>query len=185
MDISGSNLNQPVNFYQKNTGNNINYAIAGENKLYQPNLFMPEMQMHKNITPVIHKQRKRSKTKRLNTIDTDYLPDEPESDETYENDKIAADSENFFVTGQRTKFGILKAMERIISITPLLNYFFLRQKETNIKNTVNKLSNINQNVDNLMNTAIPFGEAANLYNDIAKNLTKAANIIGESNRKRL
>ena len=75
MEISGNSINQPVNFYPKNTGNNINMAIDGENHLYQANIFAHEfaaMQNKKNITLPIRKKRK---SKRLNTMDTDYLPD--------------------------------------------------------------------------------------------------------------
>ena len=65
---------------------------------------------------------------------------------------------------------------------PVINYFFLKRKTKTIKNTVNSLNNINQNVDELLNTAIPYGETSVIYQDIAKNLTQAANIISEANK---
>ena len=70
----------------------------------------------------------------------------------------------------------------IISITPLINYFILKNKTKKIKKTVEELTDINQNVDDMLNTKVPFGEESKLYTDIAKNLTTAANIIGKANR---
>ena len=179
MDISGSNLNQPVSFYQKNTGNNINYPISGNNHLYTSNVFIQETQAQSLIANNILKPKKRSKSKRLNTVDSDYLPDDTEIALTQEN------QDNFFVTKKDSNSieKLFKFLNLFIKNTPLINYFFLKDKEKNIKKTVNTLYDISQNVDELMNTAVPYGEETELYNNIAMNLTKAANIIGETNKK--
>lgn len=179
MDISGSGLNRPVEFYQKNTGNNINYAIGGENHLYTSNVFKQDLPVQ-NAAFHFVKTKKKTKNKRLNTIDSDYLPDETE-EETVKNN-----GENFFISKEKPNFfeRAKKTAKYIVSSTPLINYFFLKGKEKNIKNTVNTLNDISQNVDELMNTAVPYGEENILYDDIAKNLTKAANIISESNKNK-
>ena len=64
-----------------------------------------------------------------------------------------------------------------------MNYFFLKQKKQRIQKTVESLNDITQNVDELMNTTVPYGEETNLYHDIARNLTNAANIIGKANKE--
>ncbi len=183
MDISGG-LNQPVGFYQKNTGNNINYAMNGDNLLYTTNAFMQEMQVQNNVkSPQLQaKNRRKNKNKRLNTVDTDYLP--YNSGLTLDIPNME-DSENFFIkNNERFIFNNFnKILKYVTSSIPLINYFYLRNKEKRIKTAVSRLSNINQNVDEIINTTAPYGEESELYNDLADNLTKAANIIGETNKK--
>ena len=179
MEISGNSINQPVNFYPKNTGNTINMAIDGENHLYQSNIFAPEfvaIESKKNITIPIRKKRK---SKRLNTIDTDYLPDEVIEEST--NNK----ADNFFISEEKSqkKNNLKKAVEHFFISTPLFNYFFLKRKHQKIQKTVEKLSDISQNVDELLNSAVPYGEETAVYRDIAKNLTDAANILGKANKE--
>ena len=58
----------------------------------------------------------------------------------------------------------------------------MRKKEQNIKKAVETLNDISQNVDELLNTAVPYGEETDVYNDIANNLTKAVNILGNANK---
>ncbi len=177
MEISGSSLNQPVNFYTKNTGNTINMAIDNENSFSMSNIFASEItpkQVTKNQTSPLKKKRK---SRRLNTIDTDYLPDEVE--ETPLSNKV--ESENFFIVKEENSIGdrMKKAFNFFITSTPLINYFFLKQKKQKIAHTVATLNDINQNVDELLNTTVPFGEESNIYTDIAKNLTDAASLLGK------
>ncbi len=179
MEISGNSINQPVNFYPKNTGNTINMAIEGENHLYQSNIFAPEfvaMQNKKNVTIPIRKKRK---SKRLNTMDTDYLPDET----VEETEREKAD--NFFITEERKpiKENFKKTVEHFLTTTPLINYFFLKSKHNRIQKTVETLSDISQNVDELLNSAVPYGEEKTVYQDIARNLTDAANLLGKANKE--
>ena len=178
MEISNG-LNQPVNFYTRSTGNNIKMAVDSENQLLQSNIFAPEFgarEPEKKITNPIKRKRK---NKRLNTIDTDYLPDE-----TMETQK-ADTSQNFFVEKKQNPLfeNIRKGVEFFVTNTPLVNYFFLKGKKQRIQKTVEKLNDITQNVDELMNTTVPYGEETNLYHDIAQNLTNAANIIGKANKE--
>jgi hypothetical protein len=180
MEILGNSLNQPVNFYTKNTDNTINMAIDTENQLYNSNIFANEFgtkeQIKKQTSPI----KKKRKSKRLNTIDTDYLPDE-----IMESVDLPKKDDNFFIEQEnKSKINdIKKNIEKFIVSTPFINYFFLKQKQYNLKKTVAKLNDINQNVDELLSTVVPYGEESNLYKDIAKNLTQAANIIGQSNKQ--
>ena len=179
MDISSNSLNQPVSFYNKSTGNNINMAI-NEDNIYGQNIFASEhakKEASKLVTPPTKKPRK---SKRLNTIDSDYLPDETTSPA-----KIEQASGNFFVENEKPSFGtkLKKAVEHFFTATPVINYFFLKQKTKKIQKTVETLSGITQNVDDLLNTTVPYGEETNLYNDIAKNLNDAANLLGKANRE--
>lgn len=179
MEISGSSYNQPVNFYTKNTGNNINMAIDSENHLYQSNIFAPEFAGKENIKKTTIPMRKRRKSKRLNTIDTDYLADEAVEEIRKEN------ADNFFITEEKNqmKENLKKAIEHFLTATPLVNYFFLKQKKQKIQKTVETLSDISQNVDELLNSAVPYGEEKTLYQDIAKKLTDAANLLGKANKE--
>lgn len=181
MEISSNSLNQPVSFYNKNTGNNINMAINEEN-IYGQNIFSSEIstkESQKHATAPSKKTRK-SKNRRLNTIDTDYLPDE-----TAVSVKHEQSADNFFVENEKPTFGMKfkKAVEHFFTATPVINYFFLKQKTKKIQKTVETLNGINQNVDDLLNTAVPYGEETNLYNDIAKNLNDAATLLGKANRE--
>lgn len=181
MEISSNNINQPVSFYTKNTGNTINMAIDNENYLYQSNVFSAEINeqiINKKTSKTIKRKRR---SKRLNTIDTDYLPDEVIED----NDVKKEDTNNFFIDTPSNKIrkNIKKTIAFFIENTPLINYFFLKQKKEKIQKAVETLSDISQNVDELMNTSIPYGEEKKLYSDIAKNLTAAANIIGKAQKK--
>lgn len=180
MEISGNSYNQPVSFYTKNTGNNINTVIDGDNQLYPANIFAPEFaarETAKNTTIPIRKKRK---SKRLNTIDTDYLPDEVE-----ETSIKKEEVDNFFITKETNPFfeNFKKSIDFFLTSTPLINYFFLKQKKQRIQKTVASLNDINQNVDELLNTAVPYGEEATLYHDIAKNLTDAASLLGKANKE--
>lgn len=178
MEIS-SGLNQPVNFYTRNTGNNIKMAVDNENQLLQSNIFAPEFGARETEKKITNPIKKKRKSKRLNTMDTDYLPDESSS-----NGEIST-SDNFFVEKEQNPIfeNIKKGFEFFFTKTPLVNYFFLKQKKQRIQKTVESLNDITQNVDELMNTTVPYGEETNLYHDIARNLTNAANIIGKANKE--
>ncbi len=180
MDISGS-INQPVSFYSKNTGNMINTYMEHENKVYQENVFVPEFGMEKITKPIKKQEKKFKKNKRLNTYDSDYLPDE-----TFEETTIKEDN-NFFIQPElkNTRNRIKKSVEYILTSIPLINYYYLRKKKNKIENTVKKLNDISQNVDELINTTMPYGEENSLYNDIAKNLTNAATILSQTNKKEI
>ncbi len=180
MEIFSNSYNQPVNFYSKNTGNNIGVYIEKENQISGNNFFMQETAKQENIKAITNPVKRRRKNKRLNTIDTDYLPEE----ELDYSNKDTAKSENFFMEKRDIVKDIQEKCIKIVEETPIINYFFLRRKEKEIKKTLETLSNINQDVDELMNTAVPYGENQEVYNNIAKNLIEAANIIGKANRIR-
>ena len=182
MEFLGNSLNQPVNFYTKNTGNTINMAIDTDNRPVSANIFAPEFVTEKTLNSSNKKLKRRRKDKRLNTLDFEYLPDESEETETEEKQEQV---DNFFIEPKKNSFGenFKKAAEHFISSTPLINYFFMKEKKSKIEKTVETLSGINRNVDELMNTAVPYGESAKVYSDIANNLTTAANIIGKTNNK--
>lgn len=181
MEISGSSINQPVAFFSKNTGNNINMAIDNDNRPYLSNVFSPELNeqiINKKHTKSIKRKRN---SKRLNTIDTEYLPDE--SMENPITPQVNADN-NFFIASEESHFkrNIKKAVSYFLENIPLINYFYLKRKKNNIEKTVETLKNINQNVDELLNTTIPYGEESELYSSIAKNLTDAANVLCKSKK---
>ena len=179
MEISSNSLNQPVNFYTKNTGNNINMAIDNENQLYGSNVFSSEIFQQELNRHTPAPVKKRRKSKRLNTYDSEYLPDE-----TIE-DTIQNKDNNFFLEKEQNsiKNNLKKALEHFVTATPLVNYFFLKRKNQQLKKTVETLNDISQDVDELMNTAIPYGENSEFYGNIAKNLTKAASILGRTNKE--
>lgn len=174
MEISTNGYNNPVNFYPKNTGNNINMAIEGENRLYGSNIFAPEFMAKETKTKATIPIKRKRRSKRLNTIDTEYLPDETEEVQPQKKDG------NFFIESKRKRFK--EKIIKILNKTPLINYFFLRNKTNKIQKTVATLNDINQNMDELLNTAIPYGETNEIYSNIAKNLTDAANILGKAKK---
>lgn len=177
MDISG--LNRPVEFYNKNTGNNINYINETERNSRMSNIFSPGPMFDMSKTNEKKERKKIRRNKRLNTVDSDYIPDEVSEDSKKSED------ENFFI-GKKERFSYEKIKEitcEILIKIPLANYFLLRKKEKNIKNTVRSLNDINRDMDDLMNMTVPSGEEEIFYANIAQNLTNAASIIGKSNKK--
>ena len=58
----------------------------------------------------------------------------------------------------------------------------VRKKTVKIQKTVEELNDITQNVDELLNSAVPYGEEKELYTSIAKNLTDAATIMGRAQK---
>lgn len=179
MDISGG-LNQPVGFFTKNTGNSINTIISGDTQPVVSNVFSPELNEHLIKKNNVKQNRKLRRNKRLNTIDSDYLPDES----IVESDRAIEDEENIFISYMENEpiNKIKKFFNYFIENTPLVNYFFLKRKKYKIQKTVLSLNDISQNVDELLNTAVPYGEEKNLYGNIVKNLNEAASLIGEANK---
>lgn len=178
MEISNG-LNQPVSFYNKNTGNSINTVINDDNHLYSSNIFAPEMALKEETKLATRPMKKKRKSKRLNTIDSDYLPDEASSAV-----KVDSESGNFFLEEKPSMWKrFKKSVAHFFTVTPLVNYFFLKEKTKKIQKTVQTLNDITQNVDDLMNTTVPYGEQEALYTDIAKNLTNAAGILGKANKE--
>lgn len=176
MEISGS-INQPVSFYTKNTGNTINTAIDADNRAYKENVLVSEFNSDKITKPIKKSQKKHGKIKRLYTYDTDYLPDDAEISEKEK------DNTNFFITDDSKRFSnFKKKFKKILNSIPLINYCFLKQKKENIKETVKTLNNINKNVDEILNTQVPYGEDTSIYNEFAKNLTEAQQIIVKANK---
>ena len=176
MEISNS-LNQPVTFYTKNTGNSINMAIDEDNSLMPVNVFSNEL--NKNITAKKSSKttRKKRKNKRLNTIDSEYFMDESITINEIE----TKDDNNFFINTEQNKIknNIKKIWENFTENTPLINYFFLKEKKLKIQKTVQTLNDISKNVDELINTSVPYGEEKTVYSDIAKNLTEASKIMNK------
>ena len=153
-------------------------AIDKDNQLYQSNVFAPEFASKETIKNTSIPIRKKRKNKRLNTIDSEYLPDEEIKVETNKN------NDNFFIAEKSSSFASFKkGMKHFFSTTPLINYFFLREKEGKIKKTVEQLNDITQNVDELLNSAVPYGEEKMLYQDIAQNLSNAATLFGKANKE--
>ncbi len=179
MEISTNSLSQPVSFYNKNTGNSVNTVINEDNHLYNSNIFTSESIFKEESKLVTRPIKKRRKSKRLNTMDTDYLPDELQS-----TSKTESETSNFFLEEKPSLMSkFKKSMEHFFSVTPLVNYFFLKAKTKKIQKTVQTLNDISQNVDELMNSTVPYGEESALYTDIAKNLTNAASVLGKAHKE--
>ncbi len=178
MDISSS-LNRAVNMYGTSTANNLNLPIENENKIHGSNIFSSEYAVKEAAKPQVPIQRKKKKNKRLNTIDTDFLPDE-----AVEN-PIEEAHVNFFIEKKTNPIvqKIKKSLDYFFTSTPLINYFYLKHKEQKIHNTIETLNDIMQNADELINTPVPFGENSNVYNKIAQNLTNAASVISKANKE--
>ena len=177
MEISNG-LNQPVSFYNKNTGNSINTVINEDNHIYGSNFFASENVLKEEAKLVTRPIKKKRKNKRLNTMDSDYLPDETS------NVKVEIESNNFFLEEKPSLWNrFKKSVVHFLSVTPLVNYFFLKEKTKKIQKTVQTLNDISQNVDDLMTATVPYGEESALYTDIAKNLTNAASVLGKAHKE--
>ena len=129
MEISGG-INNPVNMYGTATGNNLNLAVESENKIYGSNIFSSEFIQKEAVKAMSNPHKKRRSGKRLNTIDTDFLPDE-----VAENPNNAESASNFFVNKKTNKIKekLKKSIEYIFTSIPLINCFYLKQKEIRIQ----------------------------------------------------
>lgn len=174
MDIS-NRIDPPGSMY---AGNNINFVPSGENKIYGGNIFSSEFALKEKADAKKTKSAKKKKSRRLNTMDTDFLPDETE--------EAAAETENNFFNQPRVNPGVeklKKAIDYIFTSIPAVNLLYLRNKGRKIHKTVEKLNSIIQNADELLSSAVPSGEGSIVYDNIAKNLTDAAIAIGEANKE--
>ena len=178
MEISANGLNQPVSFYQKNTGNTINMAIDEDVRSYQTNIFAPEhASIASNITENARPKGKR-KNKKLNATDSEFFA----VSET-ENPAIKEEgTENFFIISDNPFKRFKNRLISLISSIPVLNYFILKKRTQKLQNTVSQLADIKDNVNEMINAVVAKGEEEELYSDIAKNLTAAANIIDKANK---
>ena len=180
MEIGGNNLSEPVRFYTKNTENFIKRNVENTDISQTPNIFAGEFEIKeksKVVSSPIKKKRK-SKSKRLNVLDTEYISD----------DRLdATQEENIFINKKENKSAISlkKITNFIFTKIPLINYLFLKKKKKEIQSTVAKLNGINQDIDDLMTSSVPFGEDKKYYDDIANNLTTAATIIGKTEKKNI
>ena len=64
MEISNG-LNQPVSFYNKNTGNSVNTVINDDNHLYGSNFFASENVLKEEVKLVTRPIKKKRKSKML------------------------------------------------------------------------------------------------------------------------
>ncbi len=177
MEIN-SGLNQPVTFFTKNTGNSINTIVDNENyPSFSTNVFTAELN-EKRLNQA--KKIKKRRSKRLNTIDSDYLPDEVMPETAVQQEDV----NNFFLAPEESVFkkNFKKAINYLFENIPVINYMYLRKKTVKIQKTVEELNDITQNVDELLNSAVPYGEEKELYTSIAKNLTDAATIMGRAQK---
>lgn len=168
-------LNLPINMHTISTGNNLNLPVD-ENKIYSSSIYTSEiLAKEKSKVSIIKKKRK---NKRLNTIDSDFLPDNTD------NNVMNEISINIFEAKPNPIIEKIKnVLNFFIKNTPLINYFYLKHKEKEIKQTVETLNDIIQNADELINTAVPYGENGKIYGNIAKNLTNAALIVRKANKR--
>lgn len=166
-------LNQPVSFYNKNTGNSVNTVINEEN-VYSSNFLVSEFVAKETAKVTKPSIKRKRKNKRLNLLDSEYLPDEALEE------AIEKDSEsNFF---KQKENPISKTFKFIFTSIPLINYFYLKNKSKEIKKAVETLNDLSHDVDDLITAPIPYGESTNTYTDIAKNLNNVASLISETNK---
>ena len=178
MEITGSSINQPVSFYPKNTGNTINMAINEENLEYIPNLFGKEHKIKEKSKEKAEKKRR--KNNRLNAIDSEYI-----TDSVSYNAEAEETRGNFFI--QNTEGNgvkkIARKVRKIIKGVPLINYFILKERTKRIEKRVEELNDITQEVEEMINGAVPYGEEGAIYGKIADKLIVGANIVKETNKE--
>ena len=177
MEIGGNNLSEPVRFYTKNTENLIKRNVETADISQTPNIFAGKITIKEKAKLVTSPIKKKRKSKRLNVLDTEYISD----------DRIEQNQEENLATAKKEntpKISLKKISNFIFTKIPLINYFFLKNKKKEIQTTVEKLNGINQDIDDLMASSVPFGEDKKYYDDIANNLTSAANILGKRESKK-
>lgn len=180
MEIFGNDkINQGINIYNKSTRNNIGVLKEnGQNAIFETNIFSErkkELQRSEVSNPI----KKKRKSKRLNIADSEYLPDESREVEN------VAEEENFFLEPEkrRKKSGFKKVTEYILTNVFPINYIYLKKKEKGMKHTVSELSDINENVNELLATRAAYGEEDNVYKAMETNLINAVNIMSRNKKE--
>jgi len=136
------------------------------------NLFSNPQIIRKN-PPLVEK--KSAPVKRLNAMDNEFFVNE---------DLVAAQNasgkaaKKTFLTSDFKQ--LLKSMKTVVKNIglklPVIGYFLIKDKHLKLKTTLKTLSDINDEVDELMKCSTPFGEQPEIYSSIARNLLKANNI---------
>lgn len=116
--------------------------------------------------------------KRLNTYDNDFLPQEDVSNQIQK-------SNNIFKHSDFSQFSnhLMAAFKGLITNTPVINYFIMKDRQSKLKQTLNKLNSINSDVDELINLSVPFGEKTDKYKMLCENLVKANQIHAQIRRE--
>lgn len=132
-------------------------------------------QVPAKMTNPVRVEKKTSFKKRLNIFDNSFLQNEQNMvDATKKNEannSIVKSDFNQILKSIRVVFrGILEKV-------PVVNYFALKEKQNKIKETINTLNSINNDVDELINLSVPsYGELSDKYKILTDSLIKANNI---------
>lgn len=108
------------------------------------------------------------KIKRLNTMDNHFLLLEDNIE-----DKAAKESPKDI---NHAWVAFKSLFKKVVSKIPVINYFFLKEKQAKLKVTLQDLNSINSNVDELINLSFPMEENFDKYKIISENLIKANEI---------
>lgn len=127
----------------------------------------------KNIA-LVKSEKKTNPIKRLNIFDNYFLQNEQivtgVSKNEEPNKSLVKPDANQILRSMKVVFrGILEKI-------PVMNYFVLKEKQNKIKETIMSLDSLNNEVDELINLSVPYGETSDKYKILSENLMKANNI---------
>lgn len=171
MKIPKDNLSNN-DFYLNSSIDNLAIGDIELDLSSKPNVFSSGVP--KATNPVRVDKKPSSMKKRLNIFDNQYLQSEENISESVnfqgKNKIIIRSDFNQLLASMKVVFkGVLEKV-------PVVNYFVLKEKQDKIKETINRLNSINNDVDELINSSVPFGEIPDKYKILSENLMKANNI---------
>lgn len=132
-------------------------------------------QVSSKATDPVKVEKKTNFKKRLNVFDNSFLQN---GQNMVDVSKINEGNNSIVKPDFHQILKSMKVVFRgIMEKVPVVNYFSLKEKQNKIKETINTLNSINNDVDELINLSVPsYGELADKYKFLSENLIKANNI---------
>ncbi len=154
------------NFYLNPSIENIEIEGLDLDLSKKPNVFSSIT----TTAPISNNSKHFPRVKRLNSMDNEFLFNEGKNIEADTLNK--SNSFNVFHLVNRASVAFKGFLEKM----PVIGYFVTKEKRAKIKETLDSLNAINNDVDSLLKTSVPYGEQSGVYEVITENIMKANNI---------
>lgn len=112
--------------------------------------------------------------KRLNTMDSHFMVEAEPKKITFGNTV----SKNPFWSPdfQQLAQTFNSVAKKVLVKVPVVNYFVLKDKHKRLKQTVERLNTLNNDMDELLKSKMPYGEQYTIYKSLSESLMKANSI---------
>ena len=133
-----------------------------------------------STSPINTQSKKKKKANnRFNISDSEILDEAnyiPETPQINDDNLFALQTEPSMLENMS------KRIKGAIKYVPVLNSIVLKGKSMKLQKTLNGLNEINQNVDSIITTSMPYGEEDRRYSEITKNLSDASTLFEQAKK---